>query len=224
MSVKTYSLKKDGAKRLSAHFKVKEFACKDGSDTVLISEELVAQLEQLRTALGSDSCQVQSGYRTASHNKKIGGSRSSKHIKGWAADVVFYRDGKPIPAKTVCVRAQDLDATGVQYIGTNSTHLDVRAARYWRDERNGKKIADFYAYFGIDYPEPVMTVKKGDKGTAVRWVQSRLGAAGYALTVDGSCGGKTDKAIRAFQKAQKLAVDGRVGRLTREALAREFSK
>ena len=218
MSVKTYSLKRDGAKRLSAHFKVKEFACKDGSDTVLVSEELVTLLEQLRTALGSDSCQVTSGYRTASHNKAIGGSKTSKHIKGLAADVVFYKGGNPIPAKTVCVRAQDLDATGIQYIGPYSTHVDVRPSRYWRDERNGKKIADFYAYFGVDYPEPVMTVKKGDKGTAVRWVQARLNAAGFTLAVDGSCGGKTDKAIRAFQKAQKLAVDGRVGRLTREAL------
>ncbi len=224
MSVKTYSLKKDGNKRLSAHFKVREFACKDGSDEVLISEELVALLEQLRTALGSNSCQVTSGYRTAAHNKAIGGSRTSKHMRGLAADVVFYKDGKPIPAKTVCVRAQDLDTTGLQYIGTNSTHLDVRPSRYWRDERNDKKVADFYAYFGIDYPEPVMTVKKGDKGTAVRWVQSRLNAAGYALTIDGSCGGKTDKAIRAFQKTKKLAVDGRVGRLTREALTREFAR
>lgn len=30
MSVKTYSLKKDGEKQLSKNFKVREFRCKDG--------------------------------------------------------------------------------------------------------------------------------------------------------------------------------------------------
>ena len=36
MTVKTYSLKSDGDKQLSPHFKVKEFRCKDGSDKILI--------------------------------------------------------------------------------------------------------------------------------------------------------------------------------------------
>lgn len=31
MSVKTYSLKKDGSTKLSANFRVREFACNDGT-------------------------------------------------------------------------------------------------------------------------------------------------------------------------------------------------
>lgn len=38
--VKVYSKAKDGGTALSAHFKVREFACHDGTDTVFISSEL----------------------------------------------------------------------------------------------------------------------------------------------------------------------------------------
>lgn len=45
-TVKVYSLAKDGSKQLSAHFKVREFACSDGSDAVFISPELVEILKR----------------------------------------------------------------------------------------------------------------------------------------------------------------------------------
>ena len=51
MSIKTFSKSKDGNVKLSAHFKVKEFACSDG-DKVLIDTALVDKLESLRTKLG----------------------------------------------------------------------------------------------------------------------------------------------------------------------------
>lgn len=38
MSVKTYSVKRDGNIKLSSNFTVNEFACHDGSDTVLIDD------------------------------------------------------------------------------------------------------------------------------------------------------------------------------------------
>ena len=41
MGVKTYSRKADGGKALTPNLKVEEFACRDGSDVILISEELV---------------------------------------------------------------------------------------------------------------------------------------------------------------------------------------
>ena len=42
MAIKQYSLKKDGAKQLSPAFRVREFRCRDGTDTILIDEGLVA--------------------------------------------------------------------------------------------------------------------------------------------------------------------------------------
>lgn len=55
--------------------------------------------------------------------------------------------------------------------------------------------------------------------SSVRWVQERLKAHGFNPgTIDGIRGPKTLAAIRAFQKARKLAVDGIVGPKTNAAL------
>ena len=50
--VKTYSLKQDGNKNLTKDFKVREFACKDGSDKILISTETVEILQAIRDYFG----------------------------------------------------------------------------------------------------------------------------------------------------------------------------
>lgn len=218
MAVKTYSLKSDGELNLSLHFKVKEFRCKDGTDKILISSELVSILEKLRAKLGC-VININSGYRTKSHNKAVGGSSTSKHLKGMAVDIICKRDGKTIPAKEVCCAAQDLNIDGIAYITSSAVHIDVRGYRWWADEtKNNKKVSDFYAYYNIPYPEPTATVKKGDKGTPVRWVQDKLNKAGYKLSIDGSFGGATDKKVRKFQKDKKLTIDGKVGANTRKAL------
>lgn len=218
MAVKIYSLKKHGDQYLSEHFRVREFRCKDGSDKILISTELVQMLEKLRAKLGC-SININSGYRTKSHNKKVGGSSTSKHMKGLAADIICKRDGKNIFAKEVCCAAQDLGFDGIAFISGTATHVDVRGYRWWADEtKNNKKVSDFYPYFGKAYPEPTATVKKGDKGTPVRWVQSKLNKHGYKLTVDGSFGSGTLSKVRKFQKEKQLTVDGKVGANTRKAL------
>ena len=41
MAIKEYSRARDGEKKLSPSFRVREFACNDGSDPVMIDEELV---------------------------------------------------------------------------------------------------------------------------------------------------------------------------------------
>lgn len=57
-------------------------------------------------------------------------------------------------------------------------------------------------------------VKKGSKGEAVKKLQEILNGKGYKLTVDGDFGSKTDAAVRAYQKANHLEVDGEVGEKT----------
>ena len=86
-SVKVYSLKEDGNKKVSANFKVKEFRCKDGSDPVFIGDELVDVLQDVRNHFKKAvNTEDHSGYRTPTHNKKVGGSTYSQHMYGVAAD------------------------------------------------------------------------------------------------------------------------------------------
>ena len=60
-------------------------------------------------------------------------------------------------------------------------------------------------------------LKKGMKGTDVKELQEKLIALGYDLGkygADGDFGAKTDAAVRAFQKDNKLTIDGIVGKKT----------
>lgn len=60
----------------------------------------------------------------------------------------------------------------------------------------------------------VKVLKKGSKGEAVKSLQILLIGYGYSCGssgVDGSFGSATDKAVKAFQKAKGLVVDGVVG-------------
>ena len=86
MAIKEYSRARDGEKKLSPSFRVREFACGDGSDPIMIDEELVVVLQCIREHFGKPVT-ITSGYRTASHNTKVGGSRSSQHLLGRAADI-----------------------------------------------------------------------------------------------------------------------------------------
>lgn len=55
-------------------------------------------------------------------------------------------------------------------------------------------------------------IQKGDRGTEVTKLQKFLNWAGYNCgTADGIAGDKTDSAIKAFQKANGLTVDGQFG-------------
>jgi peptidoglycan hydrolase-like protein with peptidoglycan-binding domain len=59
------------------------------------------------------------------------------------------------------------------------------------------------------------TVKLGDRNGTVAWIQKKAG-----VVVDGSFGPKTDTAVRQFQLANHLKVDGIVGLVTTSCLSR----
>ena len=151
MSALFYSYKTDKNKKLSAHFKVKEFRCKDGSDQILIHPDLIAALEKLFDKVGCDTMNINSGYRTDSHSIKVGGYAGDQHTKGNAADIWCKKDGKRMNAKLLCCALQDLNHNGgVGYISSTAIHLDVRGKRVWFDEtKNDRLVTDWYQYFGI---------------------------------------------------------------------------
>ena len=70
----------------------------------------------------------------------------------------------------------------------------------------------------------IITVKKGSKGDAVRGVQEEFQFRNLsddpanAPAIDGIFGPKTDAAVRAFQDALDIDVDGIVGPITWRAL------
>lgn len=125
MIVEAYSKKKDGNKKVSTNFKVREFACADGSDPVFISPELVSVLQKIRAHFGKPVT-ITSAYRTPAHNKKVGGVADSQHLFGVAADIKV----KGISPRTVGQYAEQL-LTGKGGIGVYDSfvHIDVRSTK-----------------------------------------------------------------------------------------------
>ncbi|MBY6038171.1 L,D-transpeptidase family protein [Fictibacillus nanhaiensis] len=65
----------------------------------------------------------------------------------------------------------------------------------------------------------IVNLKKGSRGAEVRELQTKLTNLGYSTKgIDGVFGVNTDAAVRKFQKAKKLTVDGIVGPATKKAL------
>lgn len=89
-------------RQLTAHFKLSEFHCRDGTavpdNTVDGLVKLCERvLEPLRTKFGV--CNVSSGFRSKSHNEVVGGASRSYHRydlrPGFAAADVKFRQGNP---------------------------------------------------------------------------------------------------------------------------------
>ncbi len=68
------------------------------------------------------------------------------------------------------------------------------------------------------------SVSLGDEGTDVSELQRRLVELGYLQDVTGEFGIYTQKAVKAFQKANNLSVDGTIGQETREMLYSDEAK
>src|SRR5699024_4417121 len=71
---------------ISKNFKLREFACKDGSNLVKVDKNLLNKLQALRDRIKRPII-ITSGYRTESHNRKVGGSKNSQHLYGKAVDI-----------------------------------------------------------------------------------------------------------------------------------------
>lgn len=143
MAVKTYSRKTSGNTKLSNNFLVKEFACKDGSDKILIDTELVSVLQKIRNHFGK-SITINSAYRNAAYNKKIGGVSNSQHTKGTAADIVV----KDIAPEEVAKYAEYImpNKGGIGLYGS-FVHIDVRTKRSrWTNYGSEKSVSGFPGY------------------------------------------------------------------------------
>lgn len=102
-------------------------------------------------------------------------------------------------------------------------HTHEATARWLLKAENLEKLAvaeakTIAAWLGrveekiVDIPLPIL--KKGVKNNTVLALQALLVGYGADIAIDGSFGGATDQALRAYQKANHLAVDGSVGKAT----------
>ena len=127
VEIHAYSKAASGGKQLSAQFKVREFACRDGSDAVLVAPRLVMVLESIRTHFGA-AVTINSGYRTPQYNAKVGGVAHSQHCYGTAADITVKGQTPEAVAAYVRQLMPDWGGVGV-YSQKGFTHIDVREAK-----------------------------------------------------------------------------------------------
>lgn len=125
MAINAYSLAKDGTTYISKNFRVREFACKDGSDPVFIDDDLVGVLQQIRDHFGK-AVTITSAFRTANHNKKVGGATYSQHCYGKAADI---KVSGVAPSKVAEYVETLMPNTGGIGRYSTFTHVDVRATK-----------------------------------------------------------------------------------------------
>lgn len=124
VEIHAYSKAASGGKQLSAHFKVREFACGDGSDAVLVAPRLVMVLETIRAHFGSTVI-INSGYRTPQYNAKVDGVAHSQHCYGMAADISVSGQKPETVAAFARSIMPDWGGVGV-YAKKGFTHIDVR--------------------------------------------------------------------------------------------------
>lgn len=126
--IKCYIMDTDGNVQLAKHFKVKEFACKDGSQVVFIDDYLVSVLDILRNKLEKPVI-INSGYRTPEWNAKCGGAKYSYHMRGMAADIRV----NGISAKELAKKLNEIVPDECGIIVYNSwVHFDVRTGKKYR--------------------------------------------------------------------------------------------
>lgn len=124
--IKCYIMDADANEKVGEHFRVKEFASRDGAQAVFIDEYLVFILDILRNKIKRPII-INSGYRTETQNKKVGGARYSYHIRGMAADI----RANGMTAKEL---AKELDRIIPKECGIivyeDWVHFDVRYKKY----------------------------------------------------------------------------------------------
>ena len=125
VEINAYSKAASGGKKLSTNFTVEEFACKDGSDAVLVAPRLVMVLQSIRSHFGVPVV-IHSAYRTPQYNKQVGGAAHSQHCYGTAADIVVKGQN---PAGVAAYVRQLMPDWGGVGIYKSFTHVDVRETR-----------------------------------------------------------------------------------------------
>ena len=185
--------------------------------------------------------QIESNYRTTAigdngtsyglcqwHNSRWSALKKYAEENGQAVDnvetqIAFMLHEMKTHYKSVyaaCAKAGNTsdDAYNVAY--TMCLKYEIPANAKANGERRGKVARELFSAFTSAAPAAgesvsMNTLRMGDRGTQVLVLQWLLNHVGYnAGPADGIFGDKTHAAVKAYQKAKNLTVDGVVGKNT----------
>ena len=107
-----------------------ETTCKCGCKRNTMQQRIVDLFHALRTKEGFP-LHVNSGFRCAEYNKKVGGKPNSQHLSGRALDLMLPKDLTPD------AWAKEMESVGVTAIGKYKTfcHMDDRIGSFRWDQR-----------------------------------------------------------------------------------------
>lgn len=156
------------------------------------------------------------GNRTDGKQLKPGAAvfQYNSETKRWSHIGLYIGDGFVI------------EAEGTTY-GVVKTKLSARGWDYWGEMKNvdfsdmQEPAPEDPEHTIPEAPETRKTLRKGDKGDAVKSLQEQLIRLGYPLPkygADGDFGKETEAAVKAFQMDKGLKADGVVGAKTYAAL------
>jgi uncharacterized protein YcbK (DUF882 family) len=126
LGITMISWKKGQYKKLSKHFSSKEFENSTDKE-FFIDPILLQKLDLVREDFG-ESITVTSGYRSPAHNAKIGGSSSSQHCLGKAADIRPTSGSKEKLDKLYLICEKYFEAVGDGRI-KGFIHVDTRTGK-----------------------------------------------------------------------------------------------
>lgn len=198
-----YYKTKVGNENVSANFKYKEFACKDGTDEFLLDKDMIPVIQKFREEV-DHPVPIASAYRTPSYNKKIGGRSGSYHLKGQAFDIHFNKNFKKY--NSIMLMGAYFNTMKVKGIIKYSWgfHIDLRDYVY-HATNTGKGLA--LGKVNISFK----TLRKGDKNNDVGCLQFMLKQRGYRIDIDSIFGQETRNAVLHFQDTRNIKIDGIVG-------------
>lgn len=196
------------AGKVSTNFKASEFACKDGTSTLLLDKDILPILERFREYVEAPIA-INSAYRTKNWNKKQGGASNSYHLYGRAFDIPFKSTYKNLTSVDyMCRFFNTLGLKGIiKY--ANFVHIDTRPNKYHATSAGASQN---YGTVNIPYKG---LLKNGSDNIYVGIVQFKLNSLGYNCGhADNIFGANTESAVKKFQQAKGLTVDGKVGPAT----------
>lgn len=197
--------------QLSKNFRLDEFKCKCGKcDPVLVDDQLIAWLQKIRDHFGK-SVNINSGYRCAKHNAdpEVGGSPTSHHVKGMAADIRV----QGITPEEVAKYAESI---GIQRIGLYDTFVHIGSdttKKFWKGHNQVK--VDTFGGKPKTVTLELPVLKQGCRGDSVMALQVLLMGYGYECSDRdgyGTFDRATLEALKEYQRESDLNPDGSCGR------------